>query len=319
MPNFTGSYSAGIFPPPIVSGLPLALTIVGGNVNPLIHGGQQQLAVVDQNSNPITPDSWTSGTTANVTVSSTGLLQGIGESGTSLITAIKSGYTSGTMTTTCSGGLYSLDPNTLAQTNGQSVTSITDSGSVAWTNVVTPPTCYQDATSGRRALLFNGTTQFLQGASHISAFEGASLSLFTAIAPLTQGVQQYLLAESILGTTGWFHQLFSDNKYYVDVATGFTGTGAGTAISTASFSRVGFTIAASAQTSYVNGASTSTTAFTYTTGTQTMGPFLGTATASAGFYGGYQGLLLTYNRVITSAEIAQVDLRLVNEIAALNA
>lgn len=317
MPYHGGTRRPNISPPPVTGSLALALTIVGGNINPLINGGQQQLSVVDQNSNPITPDSWSSGTPGNVTVSSTGLLQGAAESGTSIISAIKSGYTTGTITVTLSGGIYQLDPNTLSQTNGQTVTSITDSGSVNWTNGVTGPTCFVDTTSGRKALLFNGTTQYLQAASHIPAFDATTLSVFTVIKPVQQGTTQLMLTNTN-ATTGWYHQLFTDNKYYVDVATGFTGTGAAL-IPTTGWSRIGFTIAAAAQQAYVNGASVSSTSFTYTNGTQTTGPILGAATPATNSYGGYYGLMLTYNRIITAAEIAQVDLRLANEITALTA
>ena len=54
--------------------------------------------------------------------------EGVAESGSVTITAIKSGYNSGTIQVTLSGGLYKLDPSTLSQTqSGQSITSITDS------------------------------------------------------------------------------------------------------------------------------------------------------------------------------------------------
>jgi Concanavalin A-like lectin/glucanases superfamily len=294
------------------------LSIVGGNISALIHGGQSQLVLQDQYGRVVGADAWTTSNSSNVTVTSAGLLQGAAESGSATITAAKAGYVSASITVTCSGNLYSLDPNTLSQTNGQNVTSITDSGSVAWTNSVTPPTCYQDATSGRRALLFNGTTQYLQAASHISAFEGTALSLFMVVAPVQQGDFQILIAGTTLGTTGWSQYIYTDNKYYCAVATAFTGIGGGSVIPTSGFSRVGFTIASAAQSAYVNGINTGSATQTYTNGTQSAGPVLAAATTGGvDSFGGYLGLMLSYNRVITSTEIAQVDLRLANEAAAL--
>jgi hypothetical protein len=145
------------------------IRITGGDFT-LIQRGLSQLAFTDSLGSTIVPDTVTSSDTSKATVTNGGLLTGVGTSGTTVITAAKAGYASGTITVTSSGGhvmdlIASSGTSTTTDTNP--VTSWIDRGSGAqtWAEAVFSPTYLASGSNGQPALLFDGTTQFISSPS----------------------------------------------------------------------------------------------------------------------------------------------------------
>ena len=128
------------------------------------------------------------------------------------------------------------------------------------------------------------------------------------------------IENSDASTKGWFFYLNASNQPTIAVAPGFATTTTGGSVTAAgSWKSVGFTITNGTQAVYVKiGSSVATGTQLYTGGTEAAGPILGGYNSSTFLLNGKQGLMLSYNRVITSTEIAQVALRQANEITHLS-